>query len=66
MHNKVFSIAILFWVDAGEGKLLTKLLTSALFTALESPFGNGVYTASATQLANIVIRMSHSNGIKAR
>ncbi len=38
-------------------------LTRAALISLESPFGNGVYTARAMQLAKIVNKIKYSNGV---
>ena len=42
------------------------VLTNAAFMLLESPFGYGVYTANATQLAKIVTKIKYSNGLDTR
>ena len=38
------------------------IFSSSWLVALESPLGKGEYTPSATQLRQMVMRMSHSNG----
>ncbi len=41
-------------------------LTRAALTWFESAIGNGVCVAKATQLAKIMIRINHSNGLQRR